>query len=118
MARSNFTEVEQPIFRDPFRSSLSFFVVFSICLRPSKCLSSLLQLFFPHKSLSGYFLWKYRARDETLRPRLIIGRVRCSLSVALNESRLGESEAVSCRNTIKKNKLLVSTCYLSRCVND
>lgn len=34
--------------------------------------------FFPHQSLSGYFLWRYRVRDETLRPRLIIGRVRCS----------------------------------------
>lgn len=59
MARSNFTEVEQPIFRDPSRSSLSFLIVFSICLRPSTCLSSLLQLFSPLHSLSGYFLWKY-----------------------------------------------------------
>lgn len=31
--------------------------------------------------------------------------------MALNESRLGESEAVSCRNTIKKNKLLVRVTY-------
>lgn len=34
--------------------------------------------FFPLQSLSGYFLWKYRVRDETLRPRLIIGRVQGS----------------------------------------